>query len=83
MTPAGLEPGIPTSDQLQIRALDGAANGMDSVSKYSRIKSKKSPASGAGNVSDIRLMLKVGRVRKVEVCFCNPSGGGAGILLPT
>jgi hypothetical protein len=83
MTSAGFEPAIPASYRLQIHALDGAANGMDYVSKYSRIKSKTSPASGAGNVSELRLMLEVRKIREVQVCFCNPSGGVAGILLPT
>jgi hypothetical protein len=35
---------------------------------YSRIISTKSPASGAGNVSEPRLMSQVGRVREV-VCL--------------
>jgi len=83
MTPAVFETAIPASDRLQSHVFNGATNGMDSVSKYSRIKSKKSPASGAGNVSELRLMLEVGRMREVEVCFCIPSGGGANILLPT
>jgi len=34
---------------------------------YSRINSIKSPASGAGNVKDPRLMSQFGRVREV-VC---------------
>ena len=32
------------------------------VLKYSRINSSKSPASGAGNVSEPRLMSQVGKV---------------------
>ena len=73
MTSAGFEPAIPGSDRLQIHPLDGATKVMDSVSKYSRIKSKKFPASGAGSVSELRFMLEVGRRREVEVCFCNPT----------
>jgi len=56
MTSAGFEPAIPVSDRLQIHALDGAANGMDSVSKNSGMNFKKSPASGVGNVSELKLM---------------------------
>ena len=56
---------------------------MGSVSNCSRIKSKKSPASGPGNVSEPKQMLEVGRIRDVEVCFCSQSGGGASIGLLT
>ena len=34
---------------------------------YSTINFTKSPASGAGNVSETRLMSKVGRVRDISV----------------
>ena len=37
----------------------------DSLAKYSRIYSTKSPASGASSVSEPRLMSQVGRVREV------------------
>jgi hypothetical protein len=33
--------------------------------KYSRINATKSPAAGAGNVSELRLMSEVGRLREV------------------
>ena len=39
----------------------------------------QSPASGAGNVSQPRLMSQIGRVRShvhVDQCFCSQRGGG-------
>jgi hypothetical protein len=36
---------------------------VQSLLRYSRINSTKSLASGAGNVSELRLMLQFGRVR--------------------
>jgi hypothetical protein len=48
---------------------------------YSRINSTKSPISGAGNVSESRLMSEVGRVREAcarrSVCLCSQSVGCA------
>ena len=47
----------------------------------------KSPASGAGKVSEPRLMSQVGNVCEVyarkEVCLYSRSGGGASIRLLT
>jgi hypothetical protein len=46
---------------------------------YSRIKSTKSPASGASNVCESKL-TSWKRARR-SVCICNLSGGGARILV--
>ena len=61
-----------------------------------QVISTKSPAAGAGNVRQLRLILQfegergdgVGRVRpkscvRRSVCFCNQSGVGVIILLLT
>jgi hypothetical protein len=57
------------------------------MSLYSRSSSTKSPASGAGNVSEPRLMANSGECAKScarrSVCFCSQSGGGASIGLLT
>ena len=54
---------------------------MEESDCYSRINSTKSPVSGAGNVSEPRLMPEVGRVREAcarrPVCLCSQSVGGA------
>jgi hypothetical protein len=54
--------------------------------RYGRISSTKSPVSGAGNVTEPRLMSQVGRVHKISftyVSFGNQSGGGASIRRPS
>ena len=50
---------------------------------YSRSNSIKSPALGAGNVSEPRLMSQwfAQSCARRSVCFCNRSGGGASIRL--
>jgi hypothetical protein len=52
------------------------------LTEYSRINSTKSPASGAGNVSEPRLMLEVGRMR-AALSFCSQSGARTSIRLFT
>ena len=55
---------------------------------YNRIKSTKSPASGARNVTEPKLMShNPGKCAKPcarrSVCLCSQSGGGASIGLLT
>ena len=50
------------------------------LTEYSSSNSTKSPASGAGNVSDPRLTLEVGRVR-AALSFCSQNGARASIRL--
>jgi len=46
------------------------------LTEYSRSNSTKSPASGAGNVSGLRLMLEVGRVHAaLSLCSQNVERG--------